>query len=261
MNEKYNLYQIRRIGDLINHSFHYFLRSSHLWKILATSILPLSLIYAYFALQLQIDIQQIGSQLQTPEDLFKIINYIKENPTGTTTLALSLFLNFWVSLISYSYVYLYSLGQDFSIQTILSFTTKKFLTAFSSQLLYIILLFSGFILFIAPGIYLMVPLQFYIIVRIIENQPLLDGVNRSIALTKGIWLENFGLLILGYILVSFADSLINFPMSFLKIHSSIGIAYGYFSIVIQSIIQFYIPFIFALQYYNILARRNETTQE
>ncbi len=261
MEKNYNFNQLRSIGDLINDSFRAFISSQHLWKTIAISTLPVIIIYAYFGVQLQIDLSQITGAIKSLEDFMRIFQYILKNPTAIVALTLSFLSTFWLTLISYIYIWLYNTRENFEVKDVLQIAAKKIITAFLSEILLFILLFSGFVLFVIPGIYLVVPLQFYIIVRIFEDETLLDGVNRSLQLNKDFWLVNFGLLILSYILVSFADTIINFPMNFLDINSPVGIVYSYFSISAQSLLQFYIPFIFALQYYNIRFAKGEITDK
>lgn len=257
MDKKYNLFQAYNLGDLITQTFKTFLVSAHFWKTLLTTVLPLIVVYAYFGVEFQMQISQLKLDFNSPQELVHFAKTIYQNPIAITTMVLSIVSNFWISLIVYSYVILYSNNEDFTIQDILTYAFTHFLKALSSQILLIILLFSGFILFLAPGIYLMVPLQFYILICLVEEQSLLDGVNRSIALNRGFWFENLGLLIIAYVFTSFLGTIISFPSTFITHNSAVGIVYSYFSISIQAILQFFLPFIFALQYYNLLVRRNE----
>jgi len=257
MDKKYNLFEAYNLGDLITQTFKTFLVSTHFWKALLTTILPLVVIYAYFGVQFQMQMSQLKIDFNSPQELIHFAKTIYQNPIVITTMVLSIILNFWISLVVYSYVILYSNNEEFTIQDILTYAFTHFLKALSSQILLIILLLSGFILLLAPGIYLMVPLQFYIIICLVEKQSLLDGVNRSIAFTRGFWFENLGLLIVAYVLTSFLSTIISFPSTFLANNSTLGIVYSYFSISVQAVLQFFLPFIFALQYYNLLVRRNE----
>jgi hypothetical protein len=164
-----------------------------------------------------------------------------------------------VHAIVFAYLIAYEKQEHIEFELIWSFIWQNMLKLAISYLLMTVVLFSGFILFIAPGVWLMVPLQLYLFIRLREEQPLLDGINRSIALNKNFWGESFLILISIYLMVSFVETIIGFPLKFMKMDSEFYLVYNYFLALVHSIIQFFLPLAFTIQYYNLKSKKEEST--
>lgn len=75
---------------------------------------------------------------------------------------------------------------------------RKLFTSFLSSILCFIIVFVGLSLFIIPGIYLMLRLQFYICFIVEEDAGVIDSLTRSWEITKGSTLK---LLWLGFVMI------------------------------------------------------------
>lgn len=85
--------------------------------------------------------------------------------------------------------------------------SRKILTYFLASILVSLMVIVGLFLFIIPGIYLALRLQFYLAFIVEENAGIVDSLRRSWAITRGeagplflLWLAMLGILVVGLIL-------------------------------------------------------------
>ncbi|MEM7827004.1 MAG: hypothetical protein QXQ40_02145 [Candidatus Aenigmatarchaeota archaeon] len=82
-------------------------------------------------------------------------------------------------------------GKKVSLDKTADFIAKKYLKLVIGSILYYILIISGFILFLIPGIFLMIKLMFYQYAIIIHNKRVLNSFETSWNITKRNWWQIF----------------------------------------------------------------------
>ncbi len=257
MPSNFELFKERNVFDLLNSAFLFVKKNTELLIYISIIAGPLILITAYYSVQVShfINSNLLG-EFEASELMGLYAELIKLSDFKIL-LFLSILNSITISLIVYIYLIFIEDDKEMSLNLIWDAFLQYFFKASSSYLLMVLILFSGLILFVVPGIWLMAPMQFYIFIRIRENEALLDGVNRSINLMRGYWVESFFILITVYVIVSFIETIINYPANFMDISSDYYSIYSYFVAVIHGFLQFFLPLVSGLQYYNLRTKKGE----
>jgi hypothetical protein len=255
----FDLHKKRNAFDVLTASFAFVKLQPALLSYILIIAGPFMLITAYFNVQVSTLLNTELTGVLDYNVMMRIYMQIFSNGNFRLLLLFSTFATLLVHAIVFAYLIAYEKQEHIEFELIWSFIWQNMLKLAISYLLMTVVLFSGFILFIAPGVWLMVPLQLYLFIRLREEQPLLDGINRSIALNKNFWGESFLILISIYLMVSFVETIIGFPLKFMKMDSEFYLVYNYFLALVHSIIQFFLPLAFTIQYYNLKSKKEEST--
>jgi len=255
----FDLHKKRNAFDVITASFTFVKFHPALLTYVLIIAGPFMLITAYFNVQVSALLNAQLTGVFEYNAMMRVYVQLFSDGNFRLLLLLSTFTTLMVHAIVFAYLIAYEKQQHINFELIWNFIWHNMLKLVISYLLMAVVLFSGFILFIAPGVWLMVPLQLYLFVRLREDQPLLDGINRSIALNKYFWGESFLILVSIYLLVSFAETIIGFPLKYMKMESEFFLVYNYFLALLHSFIQFFLPLAFTIQYYNLKAKKEEIT--
>jgi hypothetical protein len=257
MNKSFNLFEKRNAFELLNSSFLFVKENSSILKYLAIIAGPFLLLTSYFTSQIADFVTQNLVATNDPKELIGFYMELIKMSNFQLLLIFSLIDSILISLVVYSYFILYEKDEDISFDIIWPVFLENLAKASVSYLFMLVLVFSGMILFVFPGIFLVVPLQLYILIRIRENEALLDGVNRSISLMKGYWTESFFLFMVVYILLAFFETILNFPLTIMGTTTIYAVIYNYFISTVHGFLQFFLPLIFSLQYFNLRAKKEQ----
>ncbi|TLX77675.1 hypothetical protein E9993_03265 [Labilibacter sediminis] len=181
-------------------------------------------------------------------------------------------VNIFLTGLTYCYIVLYT--QNESQTPDLKEVWHKFTSLFAPYIGYNILssivIILAFIAIIIPGIYVMVPLSFILIIKTAENESFGESWNRCFALVKNHWWESFGLIIIGAILIMVIAGALNLPASSYVIAEGLlsqkpnistipFVLTSFFSTIGTSIITPIPSIILAFQYYSLVEHKDNTS--
>jgi hypothetical protein len=149
-----------------------------------------------------------------------------------------------------------------------SVVKSQFMSSFFSYFGLVIVVLLGFVLLFVPGLYLVVALSPFFVVKVIENTGFGTTLSRCLRLTKGKWWSTFGLtfvmsLMLGLLVVMVGGALtgLAFGLSGIFSHSDSTSSLGLFTVVSTALgglfnLLIYPPLLIALafQYFNLVER-------
>jgi len=177
-------------------------------------------------------------------------------------LILSVFLNILFTAVIYRYVQLYNNSDDgvVNIKNIQDNLGGVFLKFFLLSLVAGVMLVLGFMMCIAPGIYLMVILSPLFIVALEEDLDIGDSIRRCFDLIQDKWWQTAGFLLLVSLVIGFASSIIQLPISLLSAFAplmgleNIGLIMGLslvVSMIFGYIVNIFVYIATAIWYYNL----------
>jgi len=176
----------------------------------------------------------------------------------------------FITVVTYTHLTIYknSGSGTIDIADIWKQVKSNLLMIFLTGIVCIIIIVTGFIFLIIPGIYFSITLSIIFIVRIEEKLSLVKAIRRCINLISGNWWFTFGLILVMGIIQGFLGFILYIPnyvvmmfLAFTGIDSSIGET-GRIMFILSSIIAsfgllFYSLTIIAVafQYYNLVERK------
>jgi len=221
--EKVKLNKQRDFSDVLNASFK-FIKQEY------KTLLKILLIYA----GIPVLILAILSTLYVENPFANIIK-IFENPSSAQTInngmqvksfltnLIKVIVNVFLTGITYCYIVIYIKNEteDINIKEV----WNKFTTIFSALLGYNILtgiiVIISFIALIIPGLYVLVPLSFILIIKINENNNFSNSFERCFFLVKNHWWESFGLILIAGFITIMLSSIFNIPASSFQLVKSL----------------------------------------
>lgn len=279
--EKVNLNKVQDISaglttlvEFIKHNY------KPLFKVftyyLAVPILIVSLLMAmgmnnYFSFIFELSSLEPGSfpegiDLDNP---LSIISYIFPM-SFFFALILAIFLNILFTAVIYRYVQLYNNSTDgtVNIKEIQNDLGGVFLKFTGLFLVSGIMLIFGFLMCLIPGIYLSVILSPLFIVTLEEDLNIGDSIRRCFDLVQEKWWQTAGFLFLVSIIISFASSIIQLPITLLTSFApligfeNMGIIMGVsivVSMIFGYIVNIFIYIATAIWYYNLREQKEGTS--
>ncbi len=213
--QQIDLKKKRDFSDVLNASFT-FIKQEYklLWKVL--------FLYAGIPVLINAILGSLFTEV-TIADSIKVImdpgsaQTINTGFQGQTFIfsIISLIVNVFLVGLTYCYIVLYVERGAGNITT--SEVWNKFVGLFAALLGYNILtgivLILAFIALIIPGIYVMVPLSFVLIIKVAENKGFSETFERCFYLVKSHWWETLGLLLIASIIVIIISSIFSIPAS------------------------------------------------
>ncbi len=224
-----NFKQERDFNGLISHTFDFIKQEfKPLGKALLTYAGPFVLVTAFLAAMYQ-------SDLYSDPDTFNNSNPLKmfENiysPKYFFFILGSIVSNAILMLVVYNYVLLYvTKGKDgFEQEEIWKLVIQNFAPVFLMIIAISFMIGFGTLLFIIPGIYLAIAFSLVIFAKINENISFNEAMSRSMYLIKDSWWFTFGVLIVIYLIATFAGSIFLIPQMGLTMFYTFSLASGDF---------------------------------
>jgi hypothetical protein len=134
----------------------------------------------------------------------------------------SMLSNLMIVTTIFSYVILYTeKGKDgFTFEDVWEVIKDKFLTIFGTSLLlfliYVPIALVSIIFLEIPFIYIAVAAVFVVFIKVYEGKSFGDSFSRSFYLVKNNWWKTFGLIVVAYIIVSFASAIFTIPSAIIS---------------------------------------------
>ncbi|MCG8306215.1 MAG: hypothetical protein MI975_02410 [Cytophagales bacterium] len=125
------------------------------------------------------------------------------NPSYIGFIVLSTFSGLLNVAVIFNFMKLYNskYPEEITVMEILNSSWKNIVPLFLLGILITILIVVGFLVFIIPGIYLMIALALSVPALLFERLGIIESIRRSFGLIKGKWWSTFGLLFVASILM------------------------------------------------------------
>ncbi len=104
-------------------------------------------------------------------------------------------------VLNYMRLYQEKYPEEITVTEILNISWRDILPLIGLFVLIGFLLVFGFVIFIIPGIYLMIVLSLASTILIFERKGILEAIGRSFKLIKGKWWSTFGLIVVTYFIM------------------------------------------------------------
>lgn len=211
MNQKIELLKVRDMGEIVSTAVEFTRENfKKLFKCVAFIALPLYLAGSImYSLALS---RTLRSSFENEMGMAPQMEF------AGTNMFIALFLYFLGSLVLIStvteYMRLYrERGYDgFDINDVWNGVLQSFFKIFFSSILLYALILLGFLFFILPGIYLLVPFMIVFPVLINERENVFSGIERAFRLTRGRWWRSFGTIFVSMIIINIIVSLLALPV-------------------------------------------------
>ncbi len=213
--QQIDLKKKRDFSDVLNASFTFIKQEyKSLWKVL--------FLYAGIPVLINAILGSLFTEVTIADSIKMIMNpgsaqTINTGFHGQTFIfsIVSVIVNVFLVGLTYCYIVLYVERAAGNITA--SEVWNKFVGLFAALLGYNILtaivMILAFIALIIPGIYVMVPLSFVLIIKVAENKGFSETFERCFYLVKSHWWETLGLLLIASIIVIIISSIFSIPAS------------------------------------------------
>ncbi len=142
----------------------------------------------------------------------KINNFGVATIFGLLISLYSIFLTARIYSAAYGYLKSYIKNNgEIKEEEIYNFINSKWLGYILLSFLSVIILFLGFLFFIIPGIYLLVPIVLSFTVYFMEGKGITEAISKAFSYIKGKWWYSFAIIMLTYIIIIILNSLVSFP--------------------------------------------------
>lgn len=213
INNEFKLKKERSLGDIISDSFG-FIRV-HFTEIKALFV---KFIFPALVILLLSSIFMEYSRQQLMQGIFDGNNF--ELLTSGITSALALILNVFFQLSFYIISYISILAfmkqiadkTPFSLEGIGESIKKDFLLVFGLLFIGVLITIIGFIFFIVPGIYLLVPASLLVPIAVIGRKDFSASFNEAFRLIKENWWITFATILIFSLILSFASIIFQLPL-------------------------------------------------
>ena len=130
--------------------------------------------------------------------------------------------SFWMQVVVYSYMAEYLDGnRNIGVEDVWKRASKKIFKGILTAFLISIMVVLGFILFIIPGIYLMIALSLAFPIIIFEDRDVFESIGRSFTLISGKWWSTLGILMIMGMIANLGSMVFGLPFIFVMILNAI----------------------------------------
>jgi len=225
-NQELKLSEKRDFSDVLNASFR-FLRQEFkplFSTVLIYTIIPLigtSLLSVFYTSDVwQLYFQGLinnASNIETPN--FWIYGLI---------MIVSILSHVLILGITYEYMAMYHKhGRgNFTTSDVIKALAKDFFPIIGYNIITGIVVIIALMFFIIPGIYLMVPLAFIIVIKTVERNNFAANWSRCFQLIKNNWWITFALIIIAFLIMYMASVVLNLPLIIYSMIQGITVAQG-----------------------------------
>jgi hypothetical protein len=265
----------REFGELFNATFQFIREEIKiLIKPLLYLVLPIALLMGFFGglsqvHQMDYSFGDVTNPFDSITRMFNIYYFLQ--------ILCGMALNTVLVTLIYSYIKVYK-DNDGKVELTLVYKliNQNLLQIFGYSIALGFLVIIGTMLFIIPGIYLFVSLQFIFVIKILDNETGESIFKRSFEIIKGYWWLSFGMLLILYLIVYIVSAIFSIPLAIIvgigtwnSIESGLSsdgigisstiviIAYCFSSLAyLLAIIP---PVFLAFHYFNLVERKEATT--
>lgn len=251
----------RDVGDILTDTFQYVrIHYKTLGKGLVFFVFPLYLIQAFL---MQGYSDQIFSTLFQPDAIFDFIGW-----RYFTSIAISLLAYGVLSVVALKHLGLTDQGINPEASDLMEDSILLIFRFIGLYILLFLILIASAFFFFFPAVFFGIRLSLAPAALILENRGVGDAISRSWELTQGYWWATFVLFFIMYIIVIFVTYVFILPTTILSIflmdsgaaseannYSTLFTVLTSFSAAIGSLFTAILHISFALQFYNLVERK------
>ncbi|MBO6524996.1 MAG: hypothetical protein JJ971_14275 [Balneolaceae bacterium] len=251
----------RDVGDILTDTFQYVrIHYKTLGKGLVFFVFPLYLIQAFL---MQGYSDQIFSTLFEPDAIFDFFGW-----RYFTSIAISLLAYGVLSVVALKHLDLTDQGIDPQPNDLISDSVPLIFRFIGLYILLFLILIASAFFFFFPAVFFGIRLSLAPAALIFENRGVGDAISRSWELTQGYWWATFVLFFIMYIIVIFTTYVFILPATILSIflmdsgaaseannYSTLFTVFTSFSAAFGSLFTAILHISFALQFYNLVERK------
>jgi hypothetical protein len=244
-----------------------------LWKILLLyTAVPVSLLVILHMMFIDTSLNDVLKILNDPS-LAENTNSSLQGKTIMFTL-MNLIVEVFIFGLSFCYIQLYTeRGKgNFSVQEVWHSFTGLFTPLLGYSIVKGLIIMLAFIALILPGIYVMVPMSFLLVVKVVERGGLSTTFDRTFYLIKNHWWQSLALLTIASVVVLILSNIISIPLKGVdntkgllsKPFSSETIYFiiaSFISVVGATMIKPVIAIVVAIQYYSLVQHKTKVSAD